>query len=301
MGKTPQPMARQTDWSARSSTAWSLLIVLLLAACSSAAPPPPPYKGDYSRSIGRPYQINGVWYQPRYEPNYDQVGIASWYGSRFHGRQTASGQIYNMYEMTAAHTTLPLGTRVHVTNLENGRSLELLINDRGPFVGGRIIDVSKRAAKELGFQRAGTARVRVQIAENVPAPAARPQPAAVAVQQAARGASTTVATQQAAIPRVTAPRASGQDARFYQSALNSAMEWGTRESLVAWGNPRTGVRGVITPLTTPTAAGAPRCRNYRRTAQRGQQQAVYLGRACRAPDGSWRVVRERLSQGAPTT
>lgn len=290
MGKTPQPTARPSE---RSGLVLSLLVVLLLAACSSAAPPPPPpFKGDYSRSIGRPYQINGVWYQPRYEPNYDKVGVASWYGSRFHGRQTASGEIYNMYAMTAAHTTLPLGTRVHVTNLENGRSLELLINDRGPFVGGRIIDVSKKAAEELGFRRAGIARVRVQIAENVPASVVRPQPAAVAVPQAAPAPSPA--------PQPSAPRSSAQDARFYQSALNSAMEWGTRESLVAWGNPQSGVRGVITPLTQP-AAGAPRCRNYRRTAMRGQQQAVFIGRACRTPDGSWRVVRERLSQGTPTT
>lgn len=292
MGKTLQPIGQPAG--RRVPPFWPLFLVLLMAACSTAAPPPPPYKGDYSRSIGRPYQINGVWYQPRYEPNYDKVGVASWYGSRFHGRQTASGEIYNMYAMTAAHTTLPLGTRVHVTNLENGRSLELLINDRGPFVGGRIIDVSKKAAEQLGFRRAGIARVRVQIAQNIPAPA-QPQPAAVAIPQAARAPSPSPATQSAALPRV-----SGQDARFYQSALNSAMEWGTRESLVAWGNPETGVRGVITPLTQPTA-GTPRCRNYRRTALRGQQQAIFIGRACRAPDGSWRVIRERLSQGTPTT
>jgi rare lipoprotein A len=92
-----------------------------------------------------------------------QVGIASWYGPGFHGRQTASGQRYDMYAMTAAHRSLPFGTRVRVTNLENARSVVLTINDRGPFVGGRIVDVSKRAAQMLGFERKGKAKVRLQV------------------------------------------------------------------------------------------------------------------------------------------
>ena len=92
-----------------------------------------------------------------------QVGIASWYGPGFHGRQTASGQRYDMYAMTAAHRSLPFGTRVRVTNLENARSVVLTINDRGPFVDGRIVDVSKRAAQMLGFERRGKAKVRLQL------------------------------------------------------------------------------------------------------------------------------------------
>ena len=92
-----------------------------------------------------------------------QVGIASWYGPGFHGRQTASGQRYDMYAMTAAHRSLPFGTRVRVTNLENARSVVLTINDRGPFVDGRIVDVSKRAAQMLGFERRGKAKVRLQV------------------------------------------------------------------------------------------------------------------------------------------
>jgi rare lipoprotein A len=100
-------------------------------------------------------------YVPRANPAYDVVGIASWYGGRFHGRRTASGEVYNKYAYTAAHRTLPFGTRVRVINLENGRSVVLTVNDRGPFVRGRIIDVSQRAARALGFMRRGIVRVRV--------------------------------------------------------------------------------------------------------------------------------------------
>jgi len=92
-----------------------------------------------------------------------QYGIASWYGGEFHGRPTSSGEIYDMYELTCAHNTLPLGTTVMVTNLENGRSLELKVNDRGPFVKDRIIDLSYAAAKILGMWEQGTALVKVEV------------------------------------------------------------------------------------------------------------------------------------------
>ena len=113
-------------------------------------------------SAGKPYTIKGVRYVPRADPSYDRTGIASWYGKHLHGRPTASGERFNERAMTAAHPTLPFGTRVRVTNLENGRSVQLTINDRGPFVRGRIIDVSRAAASVLGFERKGLARVRVQ-------------------------------------------------------------------------------------------------------------------------------------------
>ena len=90
-------------------------------------------------------------------------GVASWYGKRFHGRQTASGEAFDMNAFTAAHPSLPFGTRVRVTNLDNGRSVILKINDRGPFVKRRIIDVSRRAAEELGFVREGITQVRVEV------------------------------------------------------------------------------------------------------------------------------------------
>jgi rare lipoprotein A len=92
-----------------------------------------------------------------------QQGIASWYGKDFHGKQTSSGEVYDMYQLTCAHQTLPLGTMVMVTNLENGKSVELKVNDRGPFVKGRIIDVSYTAAKMLDMSEKGTAMVKVEV------------------------------------------------------------------------------------------------------------------------------------------
>lgn len=133
---------------------------LLLAACTAPPPTDVPYQA------GKPYRVNGVWYVPRAYPSYDVIGVASWYGRPYHGRRTASGQIFNMHAFTAAHPTLPFGTRVRVTNLANGRSVVVTINDRGPFVKGRIIDVSRRAARQLGFQHRGTAQVRVRVVDS---------------------------------------------------------------------------------------------------------------------------------------
>jgi rare lipoprotein A len=113
--------------------------------------------------VGDPYQIKGVWYYPQVDYNYDETGIASWYGAQFQGRLTANGEIFDMNEVSAAHRTLPMPSMVRVTNLENGRSIELRINDRGPFAHGRIIDLSRRSAQLLGFFRQGTARVRVTL------------------------------------------------------------------------------------------------------------------------------------------
>ena len=128
-----------------------------------AAPEPgPPEPAVGETKIGDPYEVAGVWYYPKEDPDYDATGIASWYGQPFHGQSTANGETYDMNRLSAAHKTLPLPTFVTVTNLENGRSLRLRVNDRGPFVHGRIIDVSRRAAQLLGFDRQGTARVRVR-------------------------------------------------------------------------------------------------------------------------------------------
>ncbi len=145
-------------------------LVLALGACAEIelaaytakkiAPPPRAEGGAYK--IGKPYQVDGVWYYPAADPAYDEVGIASWYGPEFHGKRTANGALFDMNALTAAHRTLPMPSLVRVTNLENGRSLVLTVNDRGPFARGRIIDVSRRAAQLLGFYEKGTARVRVQ-------------------------------------------------------------------------------------------------------------------------------------------
>ena len=142
----------------------------LLASCSTAPPPPPrppedhtvkvpPNAGVYK--VGQPYQIDNVWYYPREQPDYDETGIASWYGPTFYGKPTANGETYDGNKLTAAHKTLPLPVNVRVTNLDNGKSLVVRVNDRGPFARGRIIDLSKRAAELLDVVQTGTARVRI--------------------------------------------------------------------------------------------------------------------------------------------
>ncbi len=142
------------------------LLVLVLAAivwfvigCTADAPAPAPERPP---GHPKPYKVFGKWYQPLADSEgFRQRGIASWYGKDFHGKKTSNGEIYDMYAMTAAHKTLPLGTYVRVHNLENNRKVEVRINDRGPFVRGRIIDLSYTAAKEIGIVGPGTAQVEV--------------------------------------------------------------------------------------------------------------------------------------------
>lgn len=112
--------------------------------------------------VGPPYEVNGRTYVPTPEPGYEQTGLASWYGPDFHGRQTANGETYDQEGLTAAHPTLPLNSLVQVTNVANGREAIVRINDRGPFVGDRLIDLSRRTADVLGFEGQGTARVHVR-------------------------------------------------------------------------------------------------------------------------------------------
>ncbi len=140
-----------------------ILTALLLAVvgCASGsggriAEPSPHYK------VGSPYQVNGRWYQPAEDDAYDKIGVASWYGRDFHGRKTANGEVFDMNRLTAAHTTLPMPSLVEVENLENGRRIVVRINDRGPFASDRIIDLSRAAARELGFEQQGLANVRVR-------------------------------------------------------------------------------------------------------------------------------------------
>ncbi|GGX67332.1 hypothetical protein GCM10011309_16270 [Litorimonas cladophorae] len=112
--------------------------------------------------VGKKYKVRGKTYRPKHEPKYDETGTASWYGAKFHGKPTATGEPFNMYALTAAHPTLPLNSLLHVTNLDNGKQIIVRLNDRGPFTDKRIIDLSKSAADKLGIQ--GLAKVRVQYA-----------------------------------------------------------------------------------------------------------------------------------------
>ncbi len=134
--------------------------LFLMAACATApsprqASPNPHYK------VGTPYVVAGKRYFPREDPSYRETGIASWYGPNFHGKLTANGELFDMERLTAAHKTLPLPSLARVTNLENGRSTLVRINDRGPFAGDRIIDLSKAAAERLGTKDKGLAQVEV--------------------------------------------------------------------------------------------------------------------------------------------
>lgn len=125
-------------------------------------------KGGGSYKVGVPYQVSGRWYHPREEPGYDRTGVASWYGDDFHGRKTANGEIYDMNALSAAHTTLPMPSYVWVTNLENGRSLLVRVNDRGPYAHDRAIDLSRAAARALGSEGRGLSQVRVRFAGPAP-------------------------------------------------------------------------------------------------------------------------------------
>jgi rare lipoprotein A len=154
---------------------------ILLAACSAAriasnsdyspkviADGEPVPKGGGAYRVGQPYTINGHTYYPADNPSYRSEGIASWYGPDFHGRLTANGEIFDMHAISAAHPTMPIPSYARVTNLDNGRSIIVRVNDRGPYARNRIIDVSIGTAKALGFYDDGLARVRVEYVGRAP-------------------------------------------------------------------------------------------------------------------------------------
>jgi rare lipoprotein A len=125
-------------------------------------------KGGGAYKVGNPYRIDGALYTPAEDPTYNRTGIASFYSEDFHGRKTANGEIFDMWALTAAHPTLPLPSYAYVTNMANGRTLLIRINDRGPYARGRVIDLSRASARLLGFEMQGTAVVRVRYAGRAP-------------------------------------------------------------------------------------------------------------------------------------
>ena len=151
----------------------------MLTACGDSGWTPPVYSGKQESTegvpgfkdgkkqsqyvkLGQSYKVMGEWYVPRHEPDYSEVGIASWYGPGFHGGKTANGEEFDKHSMTAAHKTLPLPSIVKVTMVDTGKTIYVRINDRGPFSKGRIIDLSYAAAKEIGLMQRGVAKVRVE-------------------------------------------------------------------------------------------------------------------------------------------
>ncbi len=178
MKRTQQTDTVQKREGYKRSTKVAICVVLMalaggIAGCSSSKDPfagkgsplydgPDPIpRGGGAYKVGNPYQIAGKTYYPKEQPGYNKTGLASWYGDRFHKRKTANGEWFDMNALTAAHPTLPLPSYVRVTNLKNNKSLVVRVNDRGPYAHDRIIDMSKRSAKELGFQHDGITKVRV--------------------------------------------------------------------------------------------------------------------------------------------
>jgi rare lipoprotein A len=125
-------------------------------------------KGGGRRQLGKPYKIRGKWYHPREDRKYSKVGLASWYGPNFHGRLTANGEVYDQYGLSAAHPTFPLPSYARVTNVENGASVVVRVNDRGPYAHNRIIDMSAKAAKLLDYTHKGVTKVRVEYVGQAP-------------------------------------------------------------------------------------------------------------------------------------
>ena len=125
-------------------------------------------KGGGRAQVGRPYKIKGKWYTPKEEPGYNKTGNASWYGPNFHGRLTANGEVYDQFALSGAHPTFPLPSYARVTNVANGKSVIVRVNDRGPYHEGRIIDLSARASELLDYQKRGIARVNVQYIGRAP-------------------------------------------------------------------------------------------------------------------------------------
>ncbi|MDP2334757.1 MAG: septal ring lytic transglycosylase RlpA family protein [Reyranella sp.] len=141
----------------------AMLIIVCLGACGSTSggkSSAVTQRGTYK--VGSPYKISGVWYTPKEEFTLVETGVASWYGPGFHGKSTANGERYDQTARTAAHRTLQMPSIVRVTNLSNGQSTVVRINDRGPFASSRVIDLSRTAAQELDIIRKGTARVRIE-------------------------------------------------------------------------------------------------------------------------------------------
>ncbi|WP_427792303.1 septal ring lytic transglycosylase RlpA family protein [Brevundimonas diminuta] len=209
-----------------------------LAACASfggkgGAPAGAPVVTDPAPIVSgtmRPYQIRGRWYHPKEQPNYDEVGQASWYGAYHQGRPTSTGERFDMNALTAAHKTLPLPSLVEVTNRANGRRAILRVNDRGPFVDGRIIDLSRGAAQELGLLQQGVGEVRVRYV----GPAPRQGGGGTALRQADAGAS----AQPAQVPAPV--RASGPGPRPYYDAAAAPVAQSTAQPVYAAAQTATG-------------------------------------------------------------
>jgi rare lipoprotein A len=169
-------------------------------------------KGGGTYRVGKPYSVGGRLYVPEENPSYRAEGLASWYGDDFHGRLTANGEVFDMTSLTAAHPTLPIPSYARVTNLSNGKSLIVRVNDRGPYHGNRLIDVSNRAAQLLEFQGRGIANVRVEYVGRAPLEGSDDRQLVATLrtnQPAPIPSSVRIASAQAFVPELPSSRAPG--------------------------------------------------------------------------------------------
>lgn len=230
-------------------------LLSLLAACAGVARPDGgrlPVVTDPAPIVSgtmRPYQIRGRWYRPEEQPHYDETGLASWYGDQFNGRPTATGERFDMHALTAAHKTLPLPGLVEVTNLANGRRIVVRVNDRGPFVDGRIIDLSRGSAEALGMLQRGVGEVRVRYLGRAPRLGSAPMQYAATVAPA---------------PPPTRPSAAGETGAYWiqagafsdrRAARRVADRLGERATVdVAEQGDSTLYRVLVGPWPDPNAA-----------------------------------------------
>lgn len=200
----------------------SLFVVLaMVSACGTPATSPREGPGFVNGKpvhptvkMGDPYTVNGETYVPKYEPNYEETGMASWYGPGFHGKSTANGEDFDQHDFTAAHRTLPLPAMVRVTNLDNGKTAIVRVNDRGPFAHGRIIDLSKAAANKLDMLRTGTAKVKLEYL---------PRETEAYIAQLGQGKSPQhIKWEQENMEAPTELAASGHKSRWFPSLISSA-------------------------------------------------------------------------------
>jgi rare lipoprotein A len=293
---TPPPQSRPAllrDASLRDASLGSDLPAPELALFEELAPfaaNPANAEAAPWQKIGAPYEAGGTWFIPAVEPDYDETGRASWYGPGFHGRPTANGEIFDQTVPTAAHPTLPIPSYVQVTNLANGRAMIVRVNDRGPFIGDRVIDLSARAAELLGYKDEGTAEVRVRYvgpapaeplvtaANLAPTPRAGATPPNRSSRDVARPAPTGPATANANRTTPT-PAASGTARR--QEAHGTGAVAGTGTGTMT-GNGSRAAGGAVTIQLGAFSSRA--------NAERAQRQAAGLG------DLS---IRETSSNGRP--
>jgi rare lipoprotein A len=278
-----------------------LVILGLITGCAETKVAKPghevPPQGERAAGykVGKPYQIKGKWYYPKEDFAYSETGIASWYGAYFNGRPTANGEIYDMNDLTAAHKTLQMPSMVRVTNLENGRSLKLRVNDRGPFVDGRIIDVSRRASQLLGFHHQGIAKVKVEIL-----PDESRVLAGLAPDQAPRASTAGLApTTRNLAASAQAPSPAAEVSSRAPDTGNAVQNVAYRPAEVA---SRHGARGASFGSTesarTPATA---RTVDNKREAERGEAKNLYVQAGAYSYVDSAESVRAQLRDVGPVT